>query len=101
MGWVQSVDATSSVIPQNPGDDADDTDETTRAIGAHLIEAACDRAAELDCTSVVAVTTSERVAGFFEHHGFERVSVAEIPAEKWREYDPARRARALCLRREL
>jgi len=32
-GWAQSVDATSSVLPQNPGDDADETDETTRAIG--------------------------------------------------------------------
>ena len=30
---AQSVDATSSVLPQNPGDDADETDETTRAIG--------------------------------------------------------------------
>jgi N-acetylglutamate synthase-like GNAT family acetyltransferase len=68
-------------------------------IGAHLIEAACVRAAELGCTSVVAVTTSERVAGFFEHHGFERVGEAEIPAKKWRGYDPERRSRALCVRR--
>jgi N-acetylglutamate synthase-like GNAT family acetyltransferase len=70
-------------------------------IGAHLIDAACDRAAELGCTAVVAVTTSSRVAGFFERNGFERVSDAEIPAEKWRGYDPDRRSRALCLRRGL
>ncbi len=70
-------------------------------IGAHLIDAACTRAAELGCTAVVAVTTSARVAGFFENNGFERVSDAEIPAEKWRGYDPARRSRALCLRRTL
>jgi len=70
-------------------------------IGAHLIDAACDRAVELGCTAVVAVTTSDRVAGFFESNGFERVSDAEIPAEKWLGYDPDRRSRALCLRREL
>jgi N-acetylglutamate synthase-like GNAT family acetyltransferase len=57
-----------------------------------------NRATELACAAVVAVTTSDRVARFFEHNGFERVSDDEIPEEKWRSYDPARRSRALCLR---
>jgi N-acetylglutamate synthase-like GNAT family acetyltransferase len=70
-------------------------------IGAHLVDAACARAAELGCDAVVAVTTSDRVAGFFERNDFERVSDAEIPAEKWQDYDPTRRARTLCLRRPL
>jgi N-acetylglutamate synthase-like GNAT family acetyltransferase len=70
-------------------------------IGAHIVDAACARAAELGCGAVFAVTTSDRVAGFFERNGFERVSDAEIPAEKWQDYDPTRRARTLCLRRSL
>jgi N-acetylglutamate synthase-like GNAT family acetyltransferase len=70
-------------------------------IGAHLVDAACDRARELGCGAVIAVTTSGRVAGFFERNDFARVADADIPAEKWRGYDPERRSRALCLRREL
>jgi amino-acid N-acetyltransferase len=50
---------------------------------------------------VTAVTTSDRVAAFFERNGFERVGADEIPAEKWQGYDPERRARAVCLRRVL
>ena len=70
-------------------------------IGAHLVTFACDRARELGCVFAAAVTTSERVAGFFERNGFRRVPADEIPAEKWRDYDPLRRVRALCLRRDL
>jgi amino-acid N-acetyltransferase len=70
-------------------------------IGAHLVTFACDRARELGCAFAAAVTTSERVAGFFERNGFRRVPADEIPAEKWRDYDPLRRVRALCLRRDL
>lgn len=70
-------------------------------IGGHLVAFACERARELGCRSVIAVTTSDRVVGFFERSGFERVGPDQIPAEKWRDYDPERRARAHCLRREL
>jgi amino-acid N-acetyltransferase len=70
-------------------------------IGGHLVAFACDRARELGCRSVGAVTTSERVAGFFERNGFRPVAADDLPAEKWRGYDPARRARARCLRRDL
>ena len=70
-------------------------------IGGHLVVFACSRALELGCRAVTAVTTSDRVASFFERNGFERVPADVIPAEKWRDYDPERRARAVCLRRVL
>jgi len=70
-------------------------------IGGHLVAFACERARELGCRSVIAVTTSDRVAGFFERNGFEEVGPEEIPAEKWRDYDPERRVRAHCLQRKL
>jgi N-acetylglutamate synthase-like GNAT family acetyltransferase len=70
-------------------------------IGAHLIEFACSRATELACAAVVAVTTSERVASFFERNGFHRIDDAGVPGAKWQAYDPERRARAICLRRNL
>jgi len=70
-------------------------------IGSPLVTFACDRARDLGCAFVTAVTTSERVAGFFERNGFRRVPATELPAEKWRGYDPRRRARVLCLRRDL
>jgi N-acetylglutamate synthase-like GNAT family acetyltransferase len=41
------------------------------------------------------------VAGFFERNGFRRVAETEVPEEKWRDYDPRRRPRVRCLRREL
>jgi len=70
-------------------------------IGGHLVAFACACAKELGCEAVTAVTTSDRVVTFFERYGFERVTPDEIPAEKWRDYDRERRARALCLRRAL
>jgi len=70
-------------------------------IGGHLVAFACERARELGCRFVTAVTTSERVESFFERQGFRRVSADEIPAKKWLDYDPDRRARARCLRREI
>jgi amino-acid N-acetyltransferase len=70
-------------------------------IGGHLVKFACSRARELGCRTVTAVTTSDRVASFFERNEFERVPADVIPAEKWRDYDPERRARAVCLRRIL
>jgi amino-acid N-acetyltransferase len=70
-------------------------------IGGHLVAFACERARELGCRSAIAVTTSDRVAAFFERNGFEAVGPEEIPAEKWHDYDPNRRDRARCLRRKL
>ncbi len=70
-------------------------------VGAHLVSFALDLASQRSCTYVFACTTSERVVGFFERQGFERVAGEAVPAAKWRGYDPERRARAVCLRREL
>ena len=54
------------------------------------------RAAGLDY--LFSCTTSERVEGFFERHGFERVDPSQVPLEKWDAYDPERRAHVRCLR---
>lgn len=70
-------------------------------IGSQLVTALCRVAAERGDRAVFACTTLERVAGFFERHGFRRVEPAEIPAEKWRDYDPQRLPKLHCLRREL
>jgi len=67
-------------------------------IGGHLVAALCQVARERGDACVFACTTTLRVAGFFERHGFRRVSPEDIPAEKWRDYDPARRPHVLCLR---
>lgn len=70
-------------------------------IGGHLVRFALERARDWGFGCVFACTTSERVVGFFEQQGFRRAAPEEIPAEKWRDYDPARRSRVLCVRRDL
>jgi amino-acid N-acetyltransferase len=70
-------------------------------IGQHLVMHALERARVLGCAYVFACTVLDRVAGFFERTGFRRVAADAIPAEKWRDYDPARRAAVICLRREI
>jgi amino-acid N-acetyltransferase len=69
-------------------------------VGGHLVDFAMERAAELRLEYVFACTTSDRVRAFFERQGFRTVSPAEIPAQKWRDYPPERRARVRCLRRD-
>jgi amino-acid N-acetyltransferase len=69
-------------------------------IGSHLVSALCEHSRERGDVFVFACTTTERVARFFERHGFRRVSPDEIPAEKWRNYDARRRPRVRCLRRD-
>jgi N-acetylglutamate synthase-like GNAT family acetyltransferase len=70
-------------------------------IGGYIVSALCQVARERGYPRVFACTTSKRVAGFFERNGFRHVGAGEIPAEKWRDYDPARRARVFCLLRDL
>jgi amino-acid N-acetyltransferase len=70
-------------------------------IGSHLIASLCARAQAQGHAFVFACTTTERVAGFFERHGFRRVSPDEVPAAKWQDYDRRRRPLVRCLRREL
>lgn len=70
-------------------------------IGGHLVGHALERAEASGFQFAFACTTAERVVAFFERQGFRRVGDGEIPAEKWRGYDPARRAAVRCLRRDL
>ncbi len=70
-------------------------------VGGHLLRFVLEQADARGRAFVFACTTAERVAGFFERHGFERVGPERIPAEKWRAYDAERRQRLHCLRRDL
>ena len=70
-------------------------------VGGHLVAFALDRARARQLAPVFACTASERVVAFFERNGFRRVPADRLPAEKWRDYDPARRAQLTCLAHEL
>jgi N-acetylglutamate synthase-like GNAT family acetyltransferase len=70
-------------------------------VGTHLVGYALERARERGFRAVFACTTSERVVGFFERHGFRLVSPEDLPAEKWRAYDRERRGRVRCLARDV
>ncbi|MDJ0849418.1 MAG: GNAT family N-acetyltransferase [Myxococcota bacterium] len=70
-------------------------------VGGHLVRFAIQRAREHGLDYLFACTTSERVVGFFEREGLARVGPEVVPASKWRDYDPERRARVCCLRVDL
>jgi N-acetylglutamate synthase-like GNAT family acetyltransferase len=70
-------------------------------IGGHLLRHTLEVARERGFVFVFACTTSERVTKFFEGHGFRRVGPEDVPPQKWRDYDDARRERVCCLRCEL
>jgi N-acetylglutamate synthase-like GNAT family acetyltransferase len=67
-------------------------------VGGHLIDFALERAADEGLEYVFACTTSARVQAFFERHAFRTVPPDQIPAQKWIDYPPERRARVRCLR---
>jgi N-acetylglutamate synthase-like GNAT family acetyltransferase len=70
-------------------------------VGAHLVRYAISRARELGLGYVYACTTSTRVGAFFARLGFLEVGQDAVPREKWESYDPGRRQRVACYRREL
>jgi len=70
-------------------------------IGGHLVAFALELARAQRLDFVFACTTSPRVCAFFERHGFQEVAPEALPSTKWRGYDPARRARLLCVRRDV
>ncbi|MCP5056553.1 MAG: GNAT family N-acetyltransferase [bacterium] len=70
-------------------------------VGQHLVAHAVERAASLGLRGIFACTTSQRVAAFFERQGFSQVPPDQLPPAKWKSYDPARRGKLRCLRREL
>jgi amino-acid N-acetyltransferase len=70
-------------------------------VGFSLVAHALGEAERRGLAYVFACTVSERVGAFFERNAFRGVVPDELPAEKWRDYDPERRARVRCYRREL
>ncbi|MCP5069069.1 MAG: GNAT family N-acetyltransferase [bacterium] len=70
-------------------------------VGQHLVAHAVERAAALGLRGIFACTTSERVAAFFERQGFSQVPTDRLPEAKWKSYDPARRGKLCCLRRDV
>ena len=70
-------------------------------VGKHLVSAALERARTLGLGGVFACTTAERVCLFFERLGFGRVPPERLPPAKWKEYDAERRARLVCLLRDV
>ena len=69
--------------------------------GGQIVGYAIERSKTEGLDYLFCCTTSERVVAFFERHGFRRVSPEDVPEDKWRDYDPARRARVSCLRIDL
>ena len=70
-------------------------------VGPHLVRFAVDQGRDRGLSDVFACTTSDSVGRFFARHGFEAVDADELPDAKWQGYDPARRARLRCFRRDL
>jgi amino-acid N-acetyltransferase len=69
-------------------------------VGGHLVRHAVERARERGLSGVFACTTAPGVVAFFERMGFGQVPQDALPVEKWRDYEPERRARLTCLRIE-
>jgi amino-acid N-acetyltransferase len=70
-------------------------------VGFSLVAHALAEAEERALAYVFACTVSERVGAFFARNGFRAVTQEELPTEKWRDYDPERRARVRCYRHEV
>lgn len=67
-------------------------------IGGRLVKRLVAEARNRGMAYVFAVTTSDRAAKFFARNGFAAAGPDDVPADKWVEYDPARRARARVFR---
>lgn len=77
-------------------------------VGLQLLRHLVRDAKRLGLQYLFACTHYERVADFFLHahfshhrHGFCRVDAHQVPPEKWRGYDAARKKRVVCLRLNL
>ena len=70
-------------------------------VGSHLVRFALEAAEAQGCEYAFAIATADRVAEFFERNGFRRVAQDRVPADKWRGYDPSRREKVICVRREI
>jgi amino-acid N-acetyltransferase len=67
-------------------------------IGGRLVKRLLAEANAREMAYVFAVTTSDRAAKFFLRQGFAASSPESVPADKWLEYDPARRSKARVFR---
>jgi amino-acid N-acetyltransferase len=61
-------------------------------VGAKLVEQMKKEGQRLGLAYLFASTTQERVGQFFERQGFRAVPTTEVPAAKWLDYDPERKA---------
>jgi amino-acid N-acetyltransferase len=70
-------------------------------IGGRLIATMIAEGEQRGFAYLFATTTQEGAQRLFERHGFHRVTPEDVPAAKWREYDPERKRQIIVYRREL
>ena len=70
-------------------------------VGGRLVARALADARAAGLAYVFACTTEERAQVFFERQGFRRVGPADVPAAKWTDYDPKRKAQVAVYRFDL
>jgi amino-acid N-acetyltransferase len=70
-------------------------------VGGKLLGRILQDARDRRLAGVFACTSEERAGQFFLRNGFRVVTPAEVPAAKWREYDPERRSLVTVLRLDL
>jgi len=70
-------------------------------IGRRIVRRLVAEAQARQLRYVFAVTANEEAARFFRGEGFRQVGHDEIPAAKWKDYDPARRGRVKVFRLDL
>ncbi|MBF0163926.1 MAG: GNAT family N-acetyltransferase [Magnetococcales bacterium] len=70
-------------------------------IGGRLLTRMIQEARRMRLELLFACVGDPRAMAFFGHHGFERVDPDLLPAEKWRHYDSARKARIVSLARRM
>ncbi|MBF0614609.1 MAG: GNAT family N-acetyltransferase, partial [Magnetococcales bacterium] len=68
-------------------------------VGGRLVTRLIQEARLRHLELLFACVRDPRAVAFFEHHGFRRVAHESLPEEKWRHYDPERKARITCLAR--
>jgi N-acetylglutamate synthase-like GNAT family acetyltransferase len=70
-------------------------------VGGRLVARALAEARAAGLAYVFACTTEERAQLFFERQGFRRVGSGDVPAVKWADYDPKRKAQVAVYRFDL
>ncbi|MBF0190680.1 MAG: GNAT family N-acetyltransferase [Magnetococcales bacterium] len=68
-------------------------------VGGRLVARLIQEARRQRLATLFACVGDPRAVVFFQHHGFRRVAPEALPEEKWHGYDPARKARIICLSR--